>query len=101
MGKKIDTKNAEGVGFLIHPRVQPNIHLHEILSLRIAVLRLRTKKKATITILNCYAPNSVASEEAEDNFNSELGAIVKKEKSYKYICRDFNALIGNGSETGE
>ncbi|EYB93987.1 hypothetical protein Y032_0177g621 [Ancylostoma ceylanicum] len=99
MGQKIDGKNIDGVGFMIHPRVQRSIHSHEILSPRIAVLRLRTTKNATITIVNCYAPNSVASEEDKDNFYTELEATVKKEKSYyKYICGDFNALVGNGSD---
>ncbi|EYC11218.1 hypothetical protein Y032_0051g2083 [Ancylostoma ceylanicum] len=99
LGQKIDGKNFGGVGFMIHPRVQPSIHSHEILSPRIAVLRLRTTKNATITIVNCYAPNSVASEEDKDNFYTELEATVKKEKSYyKYICGDFNALVGNGSD---
>ncbi|EYC30867.1 hypothetical protein Y032_0004g1819 [Ancylostoma ceylanicum] len=99
MGQKIDGKNFGGVGFLVHPKIQSSIHSHEVLSPRIAVLRLRTVKKATITIVNCYGPNSVASKEDKDNFYAELEAVVKKEKSYyKYICGDFNALVGNGSD---
>ncbi|RCN38125.1 hypothetical protein ANCCAN_15963, partial [Ancylostoma caninum] len=35
----------------------------------------------TITIVNCYAPNSVASEEDKDNFYSELEAVIRKGKS--------------------
>ncbi|EYB85744.1 hypothetical protein Y032_0292g1594 [Ancylostoma ceylanicum] len=84
---------------MIHPRVQHSIHSHEILSPGIAVLRLRTTENATITIVICYAPNSVASEENEDNFYTVLEATVKKEKFYyRYICGDFNALVGNGSD---
>ncbi|EYC38177.1 hypothetical protein Y032_0737g1949 [Ancylostoma ceylanicum] len=84
---------------LVHPKIQSSIHSHEVLSARIAVLRLRTEKKATITIVNCYAPNSVASEEDKDNFYAELESVVEKEKSYyMYICGDFNALVGNGSD---
>ncbi|EYC22774.1 hypothetical protein Y032_0016g2938 [Ancylostoma ceylanicum] len=99
MGQKIDGKNIGGVGFMIHPRIQPSIHSHEILSPRLAVLRLRTTKNATFTVVSCYAPNSVASKEDKDNFYTELEATVKKEKSYhKYICGDFNALVGNGSD---
>ncbi|KIH67296.1 endonuclease/exonuclease/phosphatase family protein [Ancylostoma duodenale] len=98
-GTKIDAKNIGAVGFLIHPKIQPSILSHEILSPRIAELRLRTEKKATITIVNCYAPNFVGSEEDKDNFYSELEAVIRKEKSYyKYICGDFNALVGNGSD---
>ncbi|KIH57894.1 hypothetical protein ANCDUO_11910 [Ancylostoma duodenale] len=82
MGQKIDAKNIGGVGFLIHPKTQPSILSHEILSPRIAVLRLRTEKKTPITILNCYAPNSVASEEDKDNFYSELEEVIRKGKSY-------------------
>ncbi|KIH63577.1 hypothetical protein ANCDUO_06121 [Ancylostoma duodenale] len=66
MGQKIDAKNIGGVGFLIHAKIQPSILSLGILSPRIAVLRLRTEKKATITIVNCYAPNSVANEEDKD-----------------------------------
>ncbi|KIH42571.1 hypothetical protein ANCDUO_27444, partial [Ancylostoma duodenale] len=49
--------------------------------------------------LNCYALNSVASEEDKDNFYSELEAVIRKEKSYyKYTCGDFNAVVENGSD---
>ncbi|KIH50013.1 hypothetical protein ANCDUO_19911 [Ancylostoma duodenale] len=38
------------------------------------MLRLQTEKKATITIMNCYAPNSVVSEEDKGNFCLEFEA---------------------------
>ncbi|KIH59292.1 endonuclease/exonuclease/phosphatase family protein [Ancylostoma duodenale] len=97
MGQKIDAKNIEGVGFLIHPKIQPSILSHD--KSTFAVLRLRTENKATIIIVNSYAPNSIASEEDKDNFYTELEAVVRKEKSYyKHICGDFNALVGNGGD---
>ncbi|KIH58406.1 hypothetical protein ANCDUO_11386 [Ancylostoma duodenale] len=53
----------------------------------------------TNTIVNCYAPNSVATEEDKDNSYSELEAAAGKEMSYyKYICVDFKSLVGNGSD---
>ncbi|KAK6058573.1 endonuclease/exonuclease/phosphatase family protein [Cooperia oncophora] len=99
IGQKNLVRNSGGVGFLVNRSIESNVHSHEILSPRIALLRLKTRQKAMISIVNCYAPTNSADEEEKDAFYHELEEVVKREKSYyKYLCGDFNAALGNGND---
>ncbi|KAK6009885.1 hypothetical protein OSTOST_25157, partial [Ostertagia ostertagi] len=49
---------------------------------------------ASISIINCYAPTSAATDGEKDTFYKELEEATKKERSYyKYVVGDFNAVI--------
>ncbi|KAK6761319.1 hypothetical protein RB195_022398 [Necator americanus] len=92
--------NDGGVGFVVHPSV---IHLvvdfHEILSPRLAILRLRPLRQKPISIINCYSLTSAADDSELDAFYEELEEIVRNEKSfYKFVVGDFNAKLGEATE---
>ncbi|KAK6763816.1 hypothetical protein RB195_024226 [Necator americanus] len=61
-----------GVGFVVHPSVVHLFDSHEILSPRLAILRLRPLRRKPISIINCYSPTSVADESELDAFYEEL-----------------------------
>ncbi|KAK6745849.1 hypothetical protein RB195_012144 [Necator americanus] len=93
------TRNVGGVGFVVHPSVVHLVDSHEILSPRLAILRLRPVRQKPISIINCYSPTSAADEFELDAFYEELEEVIRNEKSfYKFVVGDFNAKLGKATE---
>lgn len=98
-GEKIPSRNVGGVGFVVHPSVVRHVDSHEILSPRLAILRLRPTRHKTVSIINCYSPHSAADESELDAFYEHLEEVVRNEKSfYKFVVGDFNARLGRSTE---
>ncbi|KAK6765079.1 hypothetical protein RB195_025131 [Necator americanus] len=94
-GEKVPSRNVGGVGFVVHPSVVHLVDSHEILSPRLAILRLRPLRQKSISIINCYSPTSAADESVLDAFYEELEEAIRNEKSfYKIVVGDFNAKLG-------
>ncbi|KAK6744791.1 hypothetical protein RB195_011485 [Necator americanus] len=88
-----------GVGFVVHPSVVHLVDSHEILSPRLAILRLRPLRQKSISIINCYSPTSAADECELDEFYEELEEVIHNEKFfYKFVVGDFNAKLGKATE---
>ncbi|KAK6744137.1 hypothetical protein RB195_011071 [Necator americanus] len=83
-----------------HPAKTPNKRSpHEILSPRLAILRLRPLRQKSISIINCYSPTSAADDSELDAFYEELEEVVRNEKSFfKFVVGDFNAKLGKATE---
>ncbi|XGW29616.1 hypothetical protein V3C99_009009 [Haemonchus contortus] len=87
--------NVGGVGFLINSTIAHLVDSHNIVSPRLAVLRLRTGDRVAISVINAYAPTSVAAQEEREEFYRLLEKTIQEEKSYyKYVVGDFNAVVG-------
>ena len=98
-GEKLPGRNVGGVGFVVHPSIVHLVDSHEILSPRLAILRLHPPRRKTISIINCYSPTSSADELELDAFYEELEEVIRSEKSfYKFVVGDFNARIGIAEE---
>ncbi|KAK6761292.1 hypothetical protein RB195_022378 [Necator americanus] len=98
-GEKVPSRNLGGVGFVVHPFVVHLVDSHEILSPRLAILRLRPLRQKSISTINCYSPTSAADESELDAFYEELEEVVRNEKSfYKFVVGDFNAKLGKATE---
>ncbi|KAK6760200.1 hypothetical protein RB195_021624 [Necator americanus] len=99
-GEKVPSRNVCGVGFVVHPSVVHLVDSHEILSPRLAILRLRLPSaQKSISIINCYSPTSPADDSELDAFYEELEEVVHNEKSfYKFVVGDFNAKLGKATE---
>ncbi|KAK6748999.1 hypothetical protein RB195_001545 [Necator americanus] len=50
-------------------------------------------RKKLISIINCYSPTSAADESELDSFYEELEEVIRNEKSYKFVVRDFNTKL--------
>ena len=99
LGAKVDRKNIGGVGFIIHRRITHLVDSIDLISPRIAVLRLRISKNTTLSVINGYGPTSNSSDEEKDTFYLDLQNTIKKEKAYyKIVCGDFNAIINEPSQ---
>ncbi|KAK6764185.1 hypothetical protein RB195_024488 [Necator americanus] len=81
-GKKVPSRNVGGVGFVVHPSVVHLADSHEILSPRLAIVRLRPLRQKSVSIINCYSPSSAADESELDTFYEELEEMIRNEKSY-------------------
>ncbi|KAK6757667.1 hypothetical protein RB195_015465 [Necator americanus] len=57
----------------MHPSVVHVIDSHEILSPRLAILRLRPLRQKPVSIINCYSPTSAADECELDAFYEKYG----------------------------
>ncbi|KAK6760420.1 hypothetical protein RB195_021766 [Necator americanus] len=98
-GEKVPSRNVGGVGFVVHPSVVYLADSHEILSPRLAILRLRPLLQKPISTMNCYSPTSATDESELDAFYEELGEVICSEKSfYKFVVGDFNAKLGKATE---
>ena len=98
-GEKLPGRNVGGVGFVVHPSVVHLVDSHEIVSPRLAVLRLHPPRQKTISIISCYSPTSAADESELDAFYEELEEVIRNEKSfYKFVVGDFNAKLGKVTE---
>ncbi|KAK6039980.1 hypothetical protein COOONC_22515, partial [Cooperia oncophora] len=94
LGAKLSGRNVGGVGFLVHHRLEHMVDSVEVIGPRLAILRLRIDKRTFVSIINCYAPTSAATDEEKDAFYKELEEMIKRERSYyKYVVGDFNAVI--------
>lgn len=94
LGAKVDKKNIGGVGFIVHRNLEPLVDSFNIISPRLAVLKIKVNNNITLAVFNAYAPTSAAAEEEKEDFYTELEDAIKREKAfYKYICGDFNATI--------
>ncbi len=94
-GEKVPSRNVGGVGFVVHPTIVHLVDSHEILSPRLAILRLHPPHQKTISIINCYSPTSAADDSELDAFYEHMEEVIRNEKSfYKFVVGDFNAKIG-------
>ncbi|KAK6743480.1 hypothetical protein RB195_010630 [Necator americanus] len=83
-GEKVPSRNVGG--FVVHPSVVYLVDSHEILSPRLAILRLRPLRQKSISIIYCYSPTSAADDSELDAFYEELEEVVRNEKSfYKFL----------------
>ncbi|KAK6736471.1 hypothetical protein RB195_019261 [Necator americanus] len=98
-GEKVPSRNVDGVGFVVNPSVVHLVDSHEILSSRLAILRLRPLRQKSISIINCYSPTSAADDSELDAFYEELKEVVRNEKPfYKFVVGDFKAKLGKATE---
>ncbi|VDM76841.1 unnamed protein product [Strongylus vulgaris] len=98
-GEKVPSRNLGRVRFVVHPFVVHLVDSHEILSPRLAILRLSPLHQKTITIINCYSPTSAAGDSELDAFYEDLQEVIRKEKFfYKFVVADFNSKIGISKE---
>ncbi|KAE9420794.1 hypothetical protein Angca_003949, partial [Angiostrongylus cantonensis] len=73
---------------------------YEILSPRIAVLRLQLSHRKKITIINCYSPTDAADEYEINAYYYQLEEVIRNGKAYhKFVVGDFNARIRKANES--
>ncbi|KAK6745131.1 hypothetical protein RB195_011693 [Necator americanus] len=72
-GEKVPSRNVGVVGFVVLLSVVSLFDSHEVLSPRVAILRLRPLRQKPISIINCYSSTSAADE-------SELVAFMRSWK---------------------
>uniref|UniRef100_A0A0K0D325 RanBD1 domain-containing protein n=1 Tax=Angiostrongylus cantonensis TaxID=6313 RepID=A0A0K0D325_ANGCA len=70
--EKVPSRNVGGVGFVVDPFTIHLVDSYEILSPRIAVLRLQLSHHKMVTIINCYLPTEVADEYELNAFYYQL-----------------------------
>ncbi|VDP05470.1 unnamed protein product [Heligmosomoides polygyrus] len=81
-GEKVPSRNVGGVGFVVHPSIVQQVESHEILSPRLAVLRIQLARQKNISIINCYSPTSAADEAETNAFHEQLEIVIRSEKSF-------------------
>lgn len=100
LGEKVAGKNVGGVGFLVNPTIVPFVDSYEVISPRLAILRLTFPRQESMTLLNVYAPTSCSTEEDREEFFGSLEEIMAKEKAfYRIVLGDFNSRIGPDSQS--
>lgn len=95
-------KGRNGVAIMCDRKSANAIMGYDTVSDRILSVRFRGKK-VNITIIQVYAPTSVAIEEEHERFYNELQSIIDKtpKGDVVMIIGDFNAKVGKNSGGGE
>lgn len=87
------TPGLYGVGFMVNKRLKNSIISFKGLSERVALLDLSINN-LEITIIQCYAPTTAASDEDVELFYSTVNNALKICRKNTIVIGDFNAKIG-------
>uniref|UniRef100_A0A0K0DLV7 Endo/exonuclease/phosphatase domain-containing protein n=1 Tax=Angiostrongylus cantonensis TaxID=6313 RepID=A0A0K0DLV7_ANGCA len=99
-GEKVSSSNVGGAGFVVHPSIVHLVDSYEILSPRIAVLRLQLSHHKKTTIINYYSPTDAADEYEINAFYYQLEEVICNDKAYhKFVVGDLNARNGKTNES--
>ncbi|EYC11286.1 hypothetical protein Y032_0051g2122 [Ancylostoma ceylanicum] len=87
------SRNVGGAGFVVLPSVVHLIDSHDILSPRLAILRLHLPCPKSISIINWYSPTLIADESELDTFTicCKMSSIVKSPSTNSWLA---NAQLG-------
>ncbi|EYC33365.1 hypothetical protein Y032_0002g751 [Ancylostoma ceylanicum] len=85
-----------GVGFIVLPSVTCRIISIEIVSHRLAILKLRIGKPFSMKVVAVYAPASAASDDEIEDFYEELHRHLRLKSTYTVVLDDLNAKLGSG-----
>ena len=91
-----DDKHEQGVGFLVNKNIGNSVMSCQPISSRIICMRLRATP-FNISIVQAYAPTSDYSDEAIEDFYSQLQEVLVKipKKDFLVVQGDWNAKIGS------
>ena len=90
-----DDKHEHGVGFLVNKEISSSVMSCQPISSRIITMRLRASP-LNVSIIQAYAPTSDSSDEAIEDFYSQLQEVLAKvpKKDFLIVQGDWNAKIG-------
>jgi len=95
----------KGVGFIIKPEWAKRVVEFRGISDRIAILRVEVGEKKQLTIIQIYAPTSVADKEIVGKFFDQLTDIIQEnkinDKKRLIVMGDFNSQVGQQREGEE
>ncbi|EYC05140.1 hypothetical protein Y032_0084g1800 [Ancylostoma ceylanicum] len=84
-----------GVGFIAAPNFARNTTNVTFYGHRLALLTVSLSKNIDISLIQAYAPTTDRDEEEHDEFYSDLGDLVRSQKStFVVVMGDFDARIG-------
>ena len=90
-----------GVGFLVNKKWKDNITRVSCGNARVAELVLRITYRYQLKIVQVYAPKTSHSDEETDNFYNTIDKILEKQTHYTIVMGDFNAKVGEQTNTSE
>ncbi|KAK6032255.1 endonuclease/exonuclease/phosphatase family protein [Ostertagia ostertagi] len=86
-----------GVGFIIKAKMVPYIISCDIISPRVAVLKVKLQKlgNRTLKMVQVYAPTISAEDDEIERFYEEIEMALKLKSTYTIVQGDFNAVVGS------
>ncbi|KAK6022081.1 endonuclease/exonuclease/phosphatase family protein [Ostertagia ostertagi] len=86
-----------GVGFIIKAKMVPYIISCDIISPRVAVLKVKLQKlgNRTLKMVQVYAPTVSAEDDEIERFYEEIETALKLKSTYTIVQGDFNAVVGS------
>lgn len=88
-------KHENGVGFMIHDKILPNVKIFSAFNDRICYICI-AKKILDVIILNYYAPTEEKDEDVKDKFYEKLEGVYKTlpQHCIKMVVSHMNAKVG-------
>ncbi len=97
-----ETKGYRGVGFLIKSNITNQILEIKEISERMRLLKIKINSNIKLLIVQVYAAHSGAEEQEVQNFFTDLGNILEKEKDYyTVVMGHLNAKVGKKKGVAE
>ena len=96
LGAAEESRTVGGVGFIVSKRWAPLIDLIDVTNPRVGILTLRLARKATIRIVQVYAPTSAAEDDEIEMFYEAVQAAIAPRSTYLILMGDFNAKVDRG-----
>ncbi len=98
LGKGDGTRTVGGVGFIISKEWAEKVVSCQLISSRIGILNVQVSKKATLKIIQTYAPTNASDDDEIEEFYRELEGALAQKSTYTIVMGDFNAKVGKGRQ---
>uniref|UniRef100_A0A8C9U0V1 Endonuclease/exonuclease/phosphatase domain-containing protein n=1 Tax=Scleropages formosus TaxID=113540 RepID=A0A8C9U0V1_SCLFO len=98
LGKADGSRSVGGVGFIISKEWTTKIASCHFVSSRIGVLNVNLSGKATLKIIQTYAPTSASDDDEVEEFYRQLDMMLARKSTYTVVMGDFNAKVGKGRQ---
>ncbi|XP_029636883.2 craniofacial development protein 2-like [Octopus sinensis] len=101
LGKAEGVRSVGGIGFIVSKEWASRVASCHFISSRIGVLNVNLSGKATLKIVQTYAPTSTSDDDEVEEFYRQLDKGLAMKSTYTVVMGDFNAKVGHGRQGEE
>ncbi|XP_029652865.1 craniofacial development protein 2-like [Octopus sinensis] len=101
LGRAEGARSVGGIGFIVSKEWTSRVASCQFISSRIGVLNVNLSEKATLKIVQTYAPTSASDDDEVEEFYRQLDKGLAVKSTYTVVMGDFIAKVGHGRQGEE